>query len=113
MGASLEVLFEDGWWEVSLKKIKKASGTTPASYLVLTPAYLTERWADEASLRPLWNFTANGLAGDFRGECRCHTEAACDAQHADHQSLLFAIDHDCSPVRGSGGGARFSLTWTS
>ena len=61
IGATLEVLFEDGWWTVTLKKMQKATPATAASYLVVAPAYQTERWAEETTLRPQWAFRKGGV----------------------------------------------------
>ena len=55
IGEPLEVYHEDGWWEVTLSKLRQApNGRT--SCLVTSSMYSTERWASLERLRPRWCF---------------------------------------------------------
>eukprot|EP00966_Prymnesium_polylepis_P011306 260524-Prymnesium_polylepis.1 len=53
-GVALDILFDDGWWEVELLKRRRADGEQ--ELLLRSATYQTEQWVGLDHVRPRWHF---------------------------------------------------------
>ena len=56
IGASLQFLFDAGWWDVILIQRRTPTAAEPGGFLVRSALYQTEYWTDEGMLRPKWMY---------------------------------------------------------
>ena len=109
VGVPLELNYEDGWWGVTLVQKRKPSAVEPASFLVCSAAYQTERWAEAARLRPLWTFKdgrweAEGVPDSAGREVGAKAKAGSTAQEPDAKRSR-GLDAGRGSSRGASRGA--------